>query len=215
MFESPSQNRCSCNSVLERFIFTNRRFYVSNWFGSPLLFRVQTDCAFSSSLFSDLLKVSYITYLFPFLHCSPYKLNVLNSICLPASLKCISKNWLLHLLLKISIFFTFSFYLRASKYDQVAPCLSRRRFCFWHYPEFYLQQIYLWMIPVFVGCKVNWMIIHTNVASLSKICSSVLILGSCKALASTSLCAPSASVSVQPCHGRFSLTFMLFVVVFV
>ncbi|KAG2651946.1 hypothetical protein PVAP13_1NG323938 [Panicum virgatum] len=43
------------------------------------------------------------------------------------------------------------------------------------------------------------MIIHTNVASLSKICSSdFVILGSCKALASTSLCAPSASVSIQP-----------------
>ena len=55
----------------------------------------------------------------------------------------------------------------------------------------------------------------TNVALLSNICSSVVILGSCKALASTSHCAPSASVSVQLCHGRFSLTLMLFVVVFV
>ena len=42
----------------------------------PMLFGFQIDCAFSCSLFSDLLKVSYITYLFPFLHCSPYKLNV-------------------------------------------------------------------------------------------------------------------------------------------
>ena len=30
MFESPYQNRCGCNSMLERFIFTNRRFYLSN-----------------------------------------------------------------------------------------------------------------------------------------------------------------------------------------
>jgi len=72
VFESPSQNRCRCSSMIERIIFTDRRFYHSNWFGSPLLFRFQTDCAFSCSLFSDLLKVSYyITYLFPFLHCSP------------------------------------------------------------------------------------------------------------------------------------------------
>ena len=46
----------------------------------------------------------------------------------------------------------------------------------------------------------------TNVALLSNICSSVVILGSCKALAFTSLCAPSASVFVQLCHDRFLLT---------
>ena len=91
---------------------------------------------------------------------------------------------------------------QSSEYDQVIPCLS----LFLAISRVFFGTKFLsrWFL-FFVGCKVNWRTIPTNVALLSKICLSGIVLGSCEALTFTSLSASSAILSVQPCHDRFLL----------